>query len=376
MSVYKRGKTWWYEFVYGGQRIRDSAKTSKKTIAIEAEKDHRRRLERASAGMPSEQPQQRIRNVAAVLKEYEAQYGINHRDNSLTIVRNRSKHVARLLGSALLPDVVPARITEYMEQRRQEKASNRTINIELMVLSRAIGYTWKALWPKVKKLEENHDVGRALEPEEEQRVLAAAGANQSPLIYPFLMTLTWTGIRSDEARTLRWSQVDFEAPQVTVGKSKSEAGARRAIPMSGALKAALEHHAAFYARKLGPLQPNWYVFPLSNRLALKDPLKPVTSLKTAWETIRDTASVKCRLHDLRHSFCTKLGEAGVPESAMLDMMGHVSPAMLRRYSHIRAKARREAIAALESRISSGVPTKVPTIGDSTETHKTTSVLVS
>src|ERR1035441_4106220 len=105
MSVYKRGKTWWYEFVYGGQRIRDSAKTSKKTIAIEAEKDHRRRLERASAGMPSEQPQQRIRNVAAVLKEYEAQYGINHRDNSLTIVRNRSKHVARLLGSALLPDL-------------------------------------------------------------------------------------------------------------------------------------------------------------------------------------------------------------------------------------------------------------------------------
>lgn len=32
--------------------------------------------------------------------------------------------------------------------------------------------------------------------------------------------------------------------------------------------------------------------------------------------------------------CTKLAEAGVPESTMLDMMGHVSTAMLRRYSHI------------------------------------------
>ena len=50
---------------------------------------------------------------------------------------------------------------------------------------------------------------------------------------------------------------------------------------------------------------------------------------------------------------------------MLDMMGHVSPAMLRRYSHIRAKARREAIAALEGRIS-GVPTKDPTMVDSEE----------
>jgi hypothetical protein len=59
-----------------------------------------------------------------------------------------------------------------------------------------------------------------------------------------------------------------------------------------------------------------------------------------------------------------LAEAGVPESTMLDMMGHVSAAMLRRYSHIRAKARRDAIAALEGRILFGAPTKVPTINDS------------
>jgi site-specific recombinase XerD len=80
--------------------------------------------------------------------------------------------------------------------------------------------------------------------------------------------------------------------------------------------------------------------------------------------VREQANVKCRLHDLRHSFCTKLAEAGVPESTMLDMMGHVSPSMLRRYSHIRAQARRDAIAALEGRGAVGVPTKMPTVGDS------------
>ena len=57
-----------------------------------------------------------------------------------------------------------------------------------------------------------------------------------------------------------------------------------------------------------------------------------------------------------------MAEAGVPESTMLDMMGHVSAAMLRRYSDIRA--RREAILALESRVSHGVPTKIPTIASS------------
>ena len=49
---------------------------------------------------------------------------------------------------------------------------------------------------------------------------------------------------------------------------------------------------------------------------------------------------------------------------MLDMMGHVSGAMLRRYSHIRAKARREAIAALESRALVGVPQVSPKVSDS------------
>jgi site-specific recombinase XerD len=81
---------------------------------------------------------------------------------------------------------------------------------------------------------------------------------------------------------------------------------------------------------------------------MADAIKPVTTSKTGGE------SVDCPLHDLRHPFCAKLAEAGVPESTMLDMMGHVGPTMLRRYSHIRAKARREAIDALEARQASNV----------------------
>jgi hypothetical protein len=101
------------------------------------------------------QPEQRIRTVTAVLRNYESQYVVNHRKNSAVIVQNRSKPLIKALGSVLLPDVTPKRIVDYMDQRHGEGASNRPINMELMVLLRAIGYTWKALWPKVKKLEEN-----------------------------------------------------------------------------------------------------------------------------------------------------------------------------------------------------------------------------
>jgi hypothetical protein len=49
---------------------------------------------------------------------------------------------------------------------------------------------------------------------------------------------------------------------------------------------------------------------------------------------------------------------------MLDMMGHISPAMLKRYSHIRAKARREAIAAIEDGVLFGVRQESPKVNDS------------
>jgi len=88
----------------------------------------------------------------------------------------------------------------------------------------------------------------------------------------------------------------------------------------------------------------------------------VGSLKRGWEAVRRAAGVNCRLHDLRHTFCTKLAEAGIPEQVMLDLLGHVSQAMMKRWSHIRLEARRRAIEALEragAEISVGYPKKFP-----------------
>ncbi|MBK9166589.1 MAG: site-specific integrase [Bryobacterales bacterium] len=219
---------------------------------------------------------------------------------------------------------------------------------------------WGVLWPGVKRLSERTDAGIALTPDQERAIMDAAARNRSKLIYPYLMTLAWTGIRADEARMLKWEQVDFETGHITVGRSKTAAGAGRSIPIAGPLRMALERHAGWVAGILGPIKQDWYVFPMSNRGRPVDPLQPALSLKTAWGTVRETAKVTCRLHDLRHGFATKLGEAGIPEAVMLDMMGHVSPSMLRRYSHIRVEARKEAIAALEAR-HVGVPKESPKV---------------
>jgi len=73
-------------------------------------------------------------------------------------------------------------------------------------------------------------------------------------------------------------------------------------------------------------------------------------------------------------------EAGVPESTMLALMGHMSRAMLERYSHIRMAAKRTAVEALSfkpkaaskpsdsERNLDGVPTKSPTVETSGRIH--------
>jgi len=71
-------------------------------------------------------------------------------------------------------------------------------------------------------------------------------------------------------------------------------------------------------------------------------------MKTAWGTLRKRAGVNCRWHDLSHTAATKMAGVGIPESTMLAIMGHMSQAMLERYSHIRMAAKRDAVESLST----------------------------
>ena len=70
-----------------------------------------------------------------------------------------------------------------------------------------------------------------------------------------------------------------------------------------------------------------------------DPTRPVTSLKTAWKMVRDNAGVVGRWHDNRHTLVTELAESGAGDEVIMSIAGHVSRAMLSRYSHVRMEAK-------------------------------------
>jgi integrase-like protein len=68
--------------------------------------------------------------------------------------------------------------------------------------------------------------------------------------------------------------------------------------------------------------------------------RPVTTLKTAWIRVREKANVVGRWHDNRHTLVTELAESGAGDEVIMSIAGHVSRAMLSRYSHVRMEAKR------------------------------------
>jgi integrase len=95
-----------------------------------------------------------------------------------------------------------------------------------------------------------------------------------------------------------------------------------------------------------------------------DPTRPVTTIKSAWESVRKDASITCGFHDLRHTAITKLAEQGVPDSTMKAIAGHVHEKTPERYSHVRMAAKREAVEALalpKAVNANGVPKETPKV---------------
>jgi integrase len=313
--------------------------------------------------MPVEKRNNRINSVSDVVKPYLAHYGINHRAQSVLFSNGRLAHVTRLLGNTLLPDLTENTIRNYIRIRLDEGACGRTINMEVGELSRAVGRPWSVLWPRVRKLEERRDVGRALSPDEERKLLEAAPKVRSPLIGTFVRVALMTGMRAGEIVSLTWGQVDLAGRVLTVGRAKTSSGTGRQIPMNQELFEVLSAHAAWFTSRFGTTDPGHHLFPFGKPIP-SDPTKPVTDISSAWDSLRTSAKVQCRLHDLRHTAATKMAEAGVPESTMLALIGHMSRAMLERYSHVRMTAKRDAVEALTTarpKKTDGVPTEVPTL---------------
>ena len=77
---------------------------------------------------------------------------------------------------------------------------------------------WGAISQDVRMLPERGDVGKALTPDEEKRLLAACRKSMQPGLYSAVVVFCNTGLRNAELRRTRWTQVDFLRAEFRVGK--------------------------------------------------------------------------------------------------------------------------------------------------------------
>jgi len=160
-----------------------------------------------------------------------------------------------------------------------------------------------------------------------------------------------TTLRKNEIRLLRWGQIDFFKRTLTVGKSKTETGTGREIPLNPPAYAAMLK----WAGRFPDSKAEDYVFPACEAAGIErehpdkariDPSKPIKSWRTAWRAALRRAGLQLRFHDLRHTCVTKLAEGQAGEQTIMAIAGHLSRRMLEHYSHLRMAAKRAALDAI------------------------------
>ncbi len=380
MSLYRRGKTWYYKFKFRGQVICGSSSSASKTVARDALHARRHRLEEAINRIPRRE-RMPLFPVAAQewLKTKASRAPHTHRR-----YRNCVGNLKAEFGDRLICDISETDVVAYQSKRLAQGRAPRTVNYEVGTLRGILKHfrLWSTIAEGVKGLRERHDVGQAIPPEDEAKLLNAARQSRSPALLPLMILSLDTGLRASEVKSLRrsdihlcWSDGLIVSGELVVPTSKTEAGTGRSVPLSRRACAVM----TLWLSRFPDAGPDSYVFPYHRvgnfagnmrqpTMWNVNPKHPMGSWRSAWTVASKQAGLlrpmpetpkrckprpwrartKYRWHDLRHTFVSRLAEnPNVSEQTIRALAGHVSKRMLERYSHIRKAAKQAAIESLE-----------------------------
>jgi integrase len=359
MSLVKRGKTWHCHFVVNGQRIRQSLKTRDWREAQAKEKQ-----------LISEVTEGKVTQAASTI----ARQPFSHAGDDYLMARKlelapASQAKERQLLVQLrayfqqepLRSLTAKRITDYRMWRAQQDVGPATLNAELGILRRILkrARLWARVADDIRPLKEPNTVGRALTPEEQERLLRTAATRpEFQTAYLAAVLCLNTTARGCELKGLQWADVDLFGRVLTIRKSKTAAG-ERTVPLNPVACSVLAQLRG-RSEAFGSVEPSHYVFAafvpkftfsgkriVAYTVSAWDPTRHVKSWRSAWRTLTKRACLPgFRFHDLRHCAITQLAENGQPDSVIMAIAGHVSKRMLERYSHVRMEAKRTAMEAL------------------------------
>lgn len=328
MSIYKRGKIYWYKFTFNGQAIRESTRQTNQHTARDMESAHRTSLAKGEVGIREKKTAPTLADFISLRFEPWAEASTSAKtwlDYYRPGIRTIQSY--KPLANLRLNEITSEKAADFAGWRQSAGLQVSSVNSSLQVLRRVmrLAAQWGAIEvaPLVKMLPGERHREHVVKPDEEARYLAAA---PEPL-GSVAAVLTDTGMRPDECYRLRWESVTWTNGRngtvlVTHGKTNA---ARRVLPLTMRVKNILQ--ARWEAA--GSPAEGW-VWSACTRSGHFEKSTLKKQHKKALKLSRVRPFV---LYSLRHTFLTRLGESGCDVWTLMRIAGHSSVAMSARYVH-------------------------------------------
>jgi integrase len=366
MNTYKRGDWYWLNVVVNDVRYRVPLNTKDKNKKSDLAQ---KKLEELKKLRPDSAKRAKAYGAMTVREAVDAYIAERRNRVSPGMVKYWKAQAPPLVAYFKTPlkKITLLDITDYQNKRLDEGRAPKTINGEVSVLRQVLKHAklWHRFEEYKSQINDKEPVGRALSIEEQQRLFdtAALWKSDTPLrrvgkdgktyklaadwqyAHAAATLAAYCGLRACEIKGLQWKDVDFAAGLLEIRRSKTPGGWRTPTLNS----ACSDVLAGLYetAGLVNATDPEHYVFPWQGGTGTVDPTRPMADWRSAWRSILKEAGIKARFHDLRHTAVTTMAEAGLPDLTIMAQVGHVSPAMMKHYSHIRRQALNQAAAALQ-----------------------------
>jgi integrase len=228
-SYYRRGKTYWISYWVAGRQIKESTKSSDEA---EAKRLLKVRIGEAAAGKNLSPERATVEDLCALVL---SDYRLRKLRDLINVESRIERHLKPTLGKIPASRFTPHQVREYIDIRRQESASDATINRELAILRRGFTLAQREDPPLVRsapyipKLEEDNVRQGFIERPQYEILLAMLPEHLKCL----LVVGYHVGCRLGELRKLRWEQVDLDALEIRIEKRQAKTKRPRTIPIYG-----------------------------------------------------------------------------------------------------------------------------------------------
>jgi integrase len=323
---------WWIRYEVDGKPRREKVGRRSDAVALYQK---RKSDQRAGVKLPDNLRQRPV--SLGELGREAIQWYKDHAKRDLYTFTNRMELIIRELGDRPADSVKPKEIEDWLA--RHTEWSPATKNRYKTVLSKAYQLALKSdrVNRNPARLVERRNEGdgriRYLRSDEETR-LRAAITRRCPGHLPAFVFALHTGLRKSEQFGLTWPDIDFDRRAIIVPHPKNDRS--REVTMSDTCLGLL--------RDLHPKRPD------EGRVFRSDRYKkrPIVDIKKAFDAAVKEAKIDgFTWHCLRHTFITRLVQAGVDLRTVQYLAGHQSLAMTGRYAHFAPGLNQAAVKRLD-----------------------------